>query len=76
MRLINGYKIKEPEDWGFEVPSDSAQCIRDLLDAWSTNDCNTDCFMDELHGTLRELPEDKDALLHHYYLNGGWLHDR
>lgn len=32
--------------------------------------------MDELHGTLRELPEDKDDLLHKYYLNGGWFDEQ
>lgn len=33
MRVIKGYEIKEPEDWDFEVPVDSSQCIRDFLDA-------------------------------------------
>ena len=76
MRVINGFKIKEPEDWNFQIPEDSSQCILDLIEAWVRNDPNTDCYMDELHGTLRELPEEKDNLLHRYYLNGGWLHDR
>lgn len=76
MRVIKGYEIKEPEDWGFEVPADSSQCIRDFLDAWESDDHLLDCYMDELHGTLRELSEDKDDLLHKYYLNGGWFDEQ
>lgn len=76
MRTIKGLKIKEPEDWDFEVPADSSQCIRDFLDAWERDDRMTDCYMDELHGTLRELPVEKDDLLHRYYLNGGWIEEQ
>lgn len=36
----------------------------------------TDCYMDELHGTLRELLVEKDDLLHRYYLNGGWIEEQ
>ena len=48
MRVIKGYKIKEPEDWDFEVPADSSQCIRDFLDAWERDDRMTDCYMKAL----------------------------
>ena len=72
MRVIKGYEVKEPEDWDFEVPEDSSQCIRDFLDAWESGSRLLDCYMDELHGTLRELPVEKDYLLHRYYLNGGF----
>ena len=32
--------------------------------------------MDELHGTLRELPVERDDLLHKYYLNGGFVKEQ
>lgn len=35
--------------------------------------CYTDCYMEDLHGAQRELLENKDDLLHRYYLNGGLL---
>lgn len=72
MRTIKGYKIKEPEDWDFEVPADSSQCIHDFLDARENDSRLLDCYMDELHGTLRELSVEKDDLLHRYYLDGGF----
>lgn len=76
MRVIKGYKIKEPEDWDFEVPADSSQCIRDFLDAWESDSRLLDCYMDELHGTLRELSVERDDLLHKYYLNGGFVDEQ
>ena len=76
MRTIKGYRIKEPEDWDFEVPADSSQCIRDFLDAWESDSRLLDCYMDELHGTLRELSVERDDLLHKYYLNGGFVEEQ
>lgn len=76
MRVIKGYKIKEPEDWDFEVPADSSQCISDFLDAWESDSRLLDCYMDELHGTLRELSVERDDLLHKYYLNGGFVDEQ
>ena len=76
MRTIKGYKIKEPEDWDFEVTADSSQCIRDFLDAWESDSRLLDCYMDELHGTLRELSVERDDLLHKYYLNGGFVEEQ
>lgn len=76
MRTIKGYKIKEPEDWDFEVPADSSQCIRDFLDAWESDSRLLDCYMDELHGTLRELSMERDDLLHKFYLNGGFVEEQ
>lgn len=76
MRTIKGYKIKEPEDWDFEVPADSSQCIRDFLDAWESDSRLLDCYMDELHGTLRELSVERDDLLHKYYLNSGFVEEQ
>ena len=76
MRTIKGYKIKEPEDWDFEVPADSSQCIRDFLDAWESDSRLLDCYMDELRGTLRELSVERDDLLHKYYLNGGFVDEQ
>ena len=75
MRVIKGYEVKEPEDWDFEVPEDSSQCIRDFLDDWESGSRLLDCYMDELHGTLRELSLEKDDLLHRYYLNGGFANE-
>ena len=76
MRTIKGYKIKEPEDWDFEVPADSSQCIRDFLDAWESDSRLLYCYMDELHCTLRELSVERDDLLHKYYLNGGFVEEK
>ncbi len=39
-------------------------------------DCYTDRYMDKIHGILREPPEDKDDLLHKYYLNDGWAKEQ
>lgn len=58
----------------FPVSEYVAIDIDALVDAVGRNDPNTDAYMDELHGALRDLDPDEESWCRRYYLQGGWRH--
>lgn len=65
-------RMRRPDELPFPVTENVAMEIDALIDAFARDDINLDCYMDELHGTLRELDPDEDRWCRWHYIEGGW----
>ena len=62
-----------PEQLDFEVPEELSHAIDELIAALARDDrTNLDCYLDEVQGAARSVPEDDDAWVRWYYCDFGW----
>lgn len=70
---MNVATILKPNELPFPVTKDVRDRINDLISAYERDDCDyIDCYLDELEGSARDLPEEQDRWIRAYYVDGGW----
>lgn len=60
------------KDLPFRMTEEVATEIDELVAAIKRRDPLTDCYMDELHGSARDVSADAEIWIHRYYLQGYW----
>ena len=71
-KVFDSESIKHADEWDVEMLEFLIEPIEEYIAAFERSDSNIDCYMEDLIGSLRALPEDKDAELRAYYIQGGW----
>lgn len=65
--------ILRPNELPFPVPEDLATSIQGYVDSLeNNNDEFLDCWLDEIEGGARMLPDDQDTWIRNYYVLGAW----
>ncbi|MCL2606251.1 MAG: hypothetical protein FWD93_03120 [Coriobacteriia bacterium] len=72
---INGINILAPHELPFPMSFRLKYDINNLIMAIATQDKDLDAYLDEVHGSARELSEENDEWVYSYYVKCGWKKD-